>query len=120
AAVEGEIKIGAQNMCWEDAGEYTGEISPRMLKAIGIDLIEIGHSERRHKFGETEFDVNRRVLAALRHGFTPLVCIGETEADKAYGVTAERLREQLKLGLYGVTGEQARQLWIAYEPVWAI
>lgn len=120
AAVEGEIKIGAQNMCWEDAGEYTGEISPRMLKAIGIDLIEIGHSERRHKFGETDFDVNRKVLAALRHGFTPLVCIGETEADKAYGVTAERLREQLKLGLYGVTGEQARQLWIAYEPVWAI
>ncbi|HEY8391780.1 MAG TPA: triose-phosphate isomerase [Capillibacterium sp.] len=119
-AAEGKIKIGAQNMCWEDAGEYTGEISPRMLKTIGIDLIEIGHSERRHKFGETNFDVNRKVLAALRHGFTPLLCIGETEADKAYGVTTECLREQLKIGLYGVTGEQARRVWVAYEPVWAI
>ncbi len=119
-AAEGAIKIGAQNMYWEDAGEYTGEISPKMLKAIGVDLIEIGHSERRHKFGESNFDVNRKVLAALRYGFTPLICVGETAADKEYRITNECLREQLKIGLYGVTGDQARRLWIAYEPVWAI
>ena len=89
-----------------------------MLKAIGIDLIEIGHSERRHKFGETDSDVNRKVLAPAPRVY-PLVCIGETEADKAYGVTAERLREQLKLGLYGVTGNKPPAL-IAYEPVWAM
>ena len=114
------ILLGAQNMCWEDQGQFTGEISPLMLKEIGIDIIEIGHSERRHVMGETDQDENKKVLAALRHGFRPLLCIGETEEQKEYGIADEVLAMQLKIGLHGVTAEQLGHCMIAYEPVWAI
>lgn len=114
------ISIGAQNMSWEDEGQFTGEVSPLMLKEVGVDIIEIGHSERRHVLGETDIQENKKVLCALRHGFTPLLCIGETGEQKQFGVSDEILRMQIKIGLHNVAPEQAKQLWIAYEPVWAI
>ncbi|TAH74809.1 MAG: triose-phosphate isomerase [Anaerolineaceae bacterium] len=114
------IKLGAQNMCWEDEGQFTGEISPLMLKEIGINIIEIGHSERRHIMGETDEIEKKKVSAALRHGFTPLLCIGETLEQKNYKISDEILKIQLKVGLNEVTEQEAKSIWIAYEPVWAI
>lgn len=114
------VQIGAQNMGWEDVGQFTGEISALMLKEVGVSIIEIGHSERRHVLGETDEMENKKVLCALRHGFTPLLCIGETREQKGLGISDEVLRIQLKSGLYGVSAAQAKNLWIAYEPVWAI
>lgn len=115
-----KISIGAQNMSWEDEGQFTGEISPLMLKEVGVNIIEIGHSERRHVLGETDIQVNKKVLCALRHGFTPLLCIGETAEHKQLGISDEILCMQLKIGLHNVDSEQVKNLWIAYEPVWAI
>ena len=114
------IALGAQNMGWEDEGQFTGEISPLMLREVGVQIVEIGHSERRHVLGETDEMENRKVLCALRHGFTPLLCIGETGAQKELGISDEVLRTQLKAGLHGVAPEAAGRLWVAYEPVWAI
>ena len=114
------IRLGAQNMGWEEQGEYTGEISPLMLKEVGVEIVEIGHSERRHKLGETDEQENKKVLCALEHGFTALLCIGETAAQKSYDLGPETLRTQLKIGLHGVKPEQASKLMVAYEPVWAI
>lgn len=114
------IRLGAQNMSWEDEGQFTGEISPLMLQEMGLDLVMIGHSERRHVFGETDYEENKKVLTALRHGMTALLCIGETAQEKEFGISAEVLRTQLKIGLHGVTAEQLSQIWIAYEPVWSI
>lgn len=114
------IRLGAQNMGWEAEGEFTGEVSPLMLGEVGVEIVEIGHSERRHKLGETDEQENRKVLCALEYGFTPLLCIGETAALKKYDLGPEVLRTQLKIGLYGVLPEQARKLMVAYEPVWAI
>ena len=85
------VKLGAQNMCWEDEGQFTGEISPLMLKELGLDLVMIGHSERRHVFGETDVEENKKVKAALNHGFTTLLCIGETAEEKDFGISAEVL-----------------------------
>ncbi len=115
-----QIKLGAQNMCWEDQGQFTGEISPLMLKEIGLDMVMIGHSERRHIFGESDEEENLKVTAALRHGFTALLCIGETQEQKDNGISDETLRTQLKCGLKGITPGMALKLWVAYEPVWAI
>ena len=114
------IQIGAQNMSWADEGQFTGEISPIMLKEIGCDIVEIGHSERRHVLGETDEQENLKVLAALKHGFTALLCIGETSEQKLFGLSDEAIRIQLKIGLLGVEKKQIERLWIAYEPVWAI
>lgn len=114
------IKLGAQNMAWEDEGQFTGEISPLMLKELGIKIVEIGHSERRHIMGETDEMENKKVHCALRHGLIPLLCIGETDEQKSFGLSDEVLRTQLKRGLHGVSREQAERIWIAYEPVWAI
>ena len=114
------VKIGAQNMCWEDEGQFTGEISPLMLKEMGIDLVMIGHSERRHVFGETDVEENKKVKAALNHGFTALLCIGETADEKDFGISAEILRMQLKIGFHDVPVSQTGKIWVAYEPVWSI
>ncbi|MCR5300370.1 MAG: triose-phosphate isomerase [Erysipelotrichaceae bacterium] len=114
------IMIGAQNMNWEDQGQFTGEISPLMLKELGIDLVMIGHSERRHVFNETDVEENKKVLASLKHGFTTLLCIGETAEEKDFGISAEVLRTQLKVGLHGVKEEDLDRVWVAYEPVWSI
>lgn len=115
-----KIKIGAQNMHWEDEGQYTGEISPVMLNDLDIDIIEIGHSERRHIMGETDIEENKKVLSALKHGFTALLCIGETALEKDSNITKEVLATQLKVGLKGVSKTEIDRVWIAYEPVWAI
>ena len=114
------VKLGAQNMCWEDEGQFTGEISPLMLKELGLDLVMIGHSERRHVFGETDVEENKKVKAALNHGFTTLLCIGETAEEKDFGISAEVLRTQLKIGFHDVPVSQVPNIWVAYEPVWSI
>lgn len=114
------IRLGAQNMCWEEEGQFTGEISPKMLQEMGIGLVMIGHSERRHVFGETDEEEQRKVRCGLEHGFTVLLCIGETAEDKKYGLGPEVLRTQLKKGFYGVDASKAGQIWVAYEPVWSI
>ncbi|HBO38996.1 MAG TPA: triose-phosphate isomerase [Pasteurellaceae bacterium] len=114
------IIIGAQNMNPNDSGQYTGEISPLMLTELGIQLVMIGHSERRHVLKETDQEENEKVLAALNHRFITLLCIGETLEQKNYNISDEILRTQLKIGLNGVSVEQLPFLWIAYEPVWAI
>lgn len=115
-----EIHLGAQNMGWEEEGQFSGEISPLMLKELGMEMVMIGHSERRHTLLETDAMENKKVLCALRHGLTPLLCVGETGAEKAMGTADEVLRIQLKTGLHGLLPEQAANVWIAYEPVWAI
>lgn len=120
AASQTQILLGAQNMHWEQQGQFTGEVSPLMLKELGIDVIEIGHSERRHVFGETDEHCNKKVLSALTHGFTPLLCVGETATQKDNGISNEVLRIQIKTGLLGIDLMQAKKLWIAYEPVWSI
>lgn len=124
AAVEttrdSKIKIGAQNMGWEDQGQFTGEISPLMLKEIGVDLVMVGHSERRHVLGETDQEEEKKVAKASEHDFIPLLCIGETAEEKEYGLSAEVLSTQLKIGLHSITPEQAKHVWVAYEPVWSI
>ncbi|MGD9475124.1 MAG: triose-phosphate isomerase [Eubacteriaceae bacterium] len=114
------LKLGAQNMHEEDFGQFTGEISPLMLKEIGLDIIELGHSERRQYFNETDEAVNRKALAALKHGFNPLICIGEKLENKNYGVSKEMLAKQLKIALTDISAAAIGHFWIAYEPVWAI
>ena len=115
------IMVGAQSIGFEERGQYTGEISPLMLKEAGASLVMIGHSERRHVFHETDFDEEKRVKCAVKQGFTTLLCVGETAEQKEYGISKEALALQLKIGLHSITPEQAKeQLWIAYEPVWAI
>lgn len=112
------ILLGAQNMHDRDSGAYTGEISPGQLKEIGIDLIELGHSERRQYYNETDPSVNAKVLSAISHGFTPLICIGEHISEKCYGISEDVIRQQIKIALHGVV--QPDNVMIAYEPVWAI
>lgn len=114
------ISIGAQNMNWEDKGAYTGEISPLMLKEVGANIIELGHSERRHIFGEDDITINKKVVASLSHGFKTLLCIGETEAQKNNRDTEKILNIQINVGLDGVDNKDIEKILIAYEPVWAI
>jgi triosephosphate isomerase len=114
------IYLGAQNMHWEDNGAYTGEISPRMLDEIGIDMIELGHSERRQYYNETDEAINKKVLAALKYSIQPLICIGENVEQKNNLISKETLSAQLKVCLKGLSKEQAKRVLIAYEPVWAI
>lgn len=114
------IRIGAQNMGWEDEGQFTGEISAPMLEEIGIRFVMIGHSERRHVLGETDEMENLKVKQALKHGFLALLCIGETAEEKENGLTEEVLRTQIKIGFKGVDPSQTGNLWVAYEPVWSI
>ncbi|HDR1827646.1 TPA: triose-phosphate isomerase [Pasteurella multocida] len=115
-----KILIGAQNMNAKDKGQFTGEISPLMLKELGVQLVMIGHSERRHVLKETDQEENEKVLSALKHGFKTLLCVGETLEQKNYQISDEVLRTQLKIGLHGVSVKQLPHLFIAYEPVWAI
>lgn len=114
------IKIGAQNMHWEEEGAFTGEISPSMLKALGVTYCLIGHSERRQYFGETDTIVNKKVKAALKHDLIPVLCVGETLAEKEEGISNEVCRRQVEEGLKEVDLTKGGDLVIAYEPVWAI
>jgi triosephosphate isomerase len=115
------IKVGAQNMHWEDAGAWTGEISPLMLADCGVDLVELGHSERREHFGETDRTVGLKAAAALRHGLMPLICVGETLAERDGGRAEEVLAAQVEGALaYLTEAERDAPILFAYEPVWAI
>ena len=120
-AVKGtNIQVGAQNMYFEESGAYTGEISPSMLVEAGVKYVVIGHSERREYFGETDKDVNKKVLKALEHGLTPIMCCGESLEQRKQGVTMDFVRQQVKIGFQGIRPEQAKTVVIAYEPIWAI
>ena len=115
------VKVGAQNMHWADAGAWTGEISPVMLKDCGLDLIELGHSERREHFGETDRTVGLKTEAAVRHGFVPLICVGETLAEREAGRAEAVLTAQTEGALEFLSERQrAAPILFAYEPVWAI
>jgi len=114
------IKIGAQNMHFEEKGAFTGEVSGKMLKSIGVDYVIIGHSERRQYFAETDETVNKRVRAALDNGLKVILCVGEVLAEREQGVTFEVVGLQTKIALQGVTEEELKNVIIAYEPVWAI
>lgn len=114
------LMLGAQNMHYEDFGQFTGEISPVMLKEIGVNIAELGHCERREYYNETDEAVNLKTLAALKHGITPLICIGEKMEDKTFGVSKEMLAKQLKVALTNVAADEIGNFWVAYEPVWAI
>lgn len=118
---ETNVKVGAQNMHWAEHGAWTGEVSPPMLVDCGMDLVELGHSERREHFGETDETVGLKVEAAVRHGLTPLICIGETLADKESGRAADVLATEVRGALARLSTEQrAAPILLAYEPVWAI
>lgn len=111
------IRVGAQNLHWEDAGAYTGEISGPMLTELGVRYVVVGHSERREYFGETNQTVNLRLKAAQHHGLTPILCVGETQAERDAGQTEAHIINQLEQGLVDV---DQQNLVIAYEPIWAI
>ncbi|MBZ9768904.1 triose-phosphate isomerase [Mesorhizobium sp. CA6] len=115
------VKVGAQNMHWADEGAWTGEISPVMLKDCNLDIVELGHSERREHFGETDETVALKTEAAVRHDLIPLICIGETLAERESGLASEVLASQVRgaLSKLGATQKSAPIL-LAYEPVWAI
>ncbi len=114
------LKLGAQNMYWEEQGAFTGEISPSMLSDAGCAYVILGHSERRHIFGERDKGVNKKVHAALKAGLRPIVCVGETEEEREKGKTESVIVKQIKKGLADLRVEQMRNVVIAYEPVWAI
>jgi triosephosphate isomerase len=115
------VKVGAQNMHWADAGAWTGEISPPMLKDCGMDMVELGHSERREFFAETDETVGLKVEAAVRHGLIPLICVGETLADKENGRATEVLARETRGALAKLSAQQrSAEILFAYEPVWAI
>ena len=113
------IGVGAQNLFWETSGAYTGEVSPEMVREF-CDYVILGHSERRAYFGETDQTLNKRVLAALKVGLTPIVCVGETLSENEAGLTADVINRQVVEGLANLTAEQGEKLVVAYEPVWAI
>ena len=119
-AQDTNIKIGAQNMHWEEKGAYTGEVSGKMLKSIGVEYVIIGHSERRQYFAETDETVNKKIKAAFANELKPIVCVGETLEQKEVGITEEIITNQTKLALEGLTKEQVQNTIIAYEPIWAI
>ena len=114
------IHIGAENMYFEESGAYTGEISPKMLEDAGVKYVVIGHSERREYFAETDETVNKKVLKALEHGITPIICCGESLTQREQGITIDWIRQQIKIAFLNVTADQAKTTVIAYEPIWAI
>ena len=114
------VMLAAQNMHWEDDGAFTGEISPRMLAESSVELVILGHSERRTLFGETDRRIRRKVQAAGRHRLTPILCLGEQESERDAGRTLQVVERQLRIGLADVKGESAAELVVAYEPLWAI
>ena len=120
AAQNTNIKIGAQNMHWEESGAYTGEVSGQMLKAIGVEYVIIGHSERGQYFAETDETVNKKLKAAFKYGLKPIVCVGETLEQREEGKAKEVVTMQIEKDLEGLTEEQVSNTIIAYEPIWAI
>lgn len=120
ALEESNIKVGAQDLYWAEEGAFTGEVSAAMVKDAGCAYVIIGHSERRQYFGETNESVNKKIKAALKHGLTPIVCVGELLAQREANKTFVVLDEQVKEGLKDLSEEDMSKIVIAYEPVWAI
>ncbi|MFQ3544860.1 triose-phosphate isomerase [Halobacillus rhizosphaerae] len=114
------LEIGAQNMHFEEKGAFTGEVSPVMLKELGVTYVVLGHSERREIFKETDEEVNKKVHAAFNHNLTPIICVGETLDQREADQTMDHVEGQVKKALEGLTDEQAAKVIIAYEPIWAI
>lgn len=120
-ALEGtNIKVGAQNMHFEEKGAFTGEVSPGMLENMGIDYVIIGHSERRQYFNESDETINKKIKAAFEHKLTPILCVGETLDERESDITEEVIAKQVKLDLANISGELVKNIVIAYEPIWAI
>ena len=114
------IKIGAQNMHYEDKGAFTGEVSASMLKSIGVDYVIIGHSERRQYFNETDETVNKKVKKAFEYGLKPIVCVGESLEQREKGIAFDIIESQTEKALEGLSNDQVQNTIIAYEPIWAI
>lgn len=112
--------VGAQNCHFERAGAFTGEVSPAMLKAVGVEFVIVGHSERRRHFNETDDLVNKKVRAVIAEGMRPILCVGETKEEREKGLTFCVVESQLRQALYGLSKQEAERVVIAYEPVWAI
>jgi triosephosphate isomerase len=117
---EDKIKIGAQNMYFEEYGAFTGEISPLMLKLVGAEYVILGHSERRKYFYEDDKLINKKVIAALKHNLTPILCIGESLEERKNNTHFEKVKKQLKECLKNIDKENLNKIIIAYEPIWAI
>ena len=120
ATKDTNINIGAENLYFEESGAYTGEIAPNMLTDAGVKYVIIGHSERREYFAETDETVNKKVLKAIEHGITPIICCGETLEQREQGITIDWVRMQIKIAYQGVSADNAKDTVIAYEPIWAI
>ncbi len=114
------IKLAAQNMHYEEKGAFTGEISPLMLKELGVEYVILGHSERRHIFGESDELIRKKVRTAIEHGFKPILCVGEKLEEREKGLTFNVVERQIKEALYELSEEDVSKIVIAYEPVWAI
>lgn len=114
------LKLGAQNACWKEKGAFTGEIAPLMLKEFGVSYVILGHSERRHIFGETDELISKRVEGVYNFGLIPILCIGETLEERNKGKTLEVVEKQLLEGLKGLKDVKGDDVIVAYEPVWAI
>jgi triosephosphate isomerase len=115
-----DVELGAQNLYWEDRGAFTGEVSAPMLVDLGVHYAIVGHSERRRYFGETDDDVRRKMAAALAHGLSPIVAVGETQEERDSGLTDERVRTQTNAAIASLDAAALERIAIAYEPVWAI
>ena len=120
ALIDHDIALGAQNVFWEDAGAFTGEISAPMLKELAVTYVIIGHSERRQYFNETNETVNKRLRAVLKHGLTPIVCVGENLAQREANKTFDIIKDHCEGSLKGLSAEEMTKVVVAYEPVWAI
>ena len=114
------LRIGAQNMHFEEQGAFTGEIAPSMLTSIGVTYVVIGHSERRAMFNETDATVNKKIHKAFEHGLVPILCVGEELNERENGTTEKVIKDQIVKDLEGLTKKQVKELVIAYEPIWAI
>jgi len=119
-AQDTNIKIGAQNMHWEEKGAYTGEVSAEMLKSVGVEYVIIGHSERRQYFAETDETVNKKLKKALAVGLKPIVCVGETLEQREQGITMQIITSQTEKALEGLEASDVEKVIVAYEPIWAI
>jgi triosephosphate isomerase len=119
-AKNSNIKVGGQNMHWEESGAFTGDVSPVMLKELGVEYIIIGHSERREYYNETDKEVNKKVKAAFEHGLKPIICIGESLEERKAKETREVVENQIRKALKGLSQKQVSQTVVAYEPLWAI
>lgn len=118
--IDSNIALGAQNLYWEDEGAFTGEVSAPMIKSTGACYVIIGHSERRQYFGETNETVNKRIKSALKHGLTPIVCVGENLAERENNKTFDVIKDHISGSLKGFTTAEVQKMVVAYEPVWAI